>query len=402
MKPMQGIRVIDLSSVVFGPMASQVFADYGADVVKIEPPTGDSTRYTGPGKEPGMAGIYLSNNHSKRSVVLDLKKPEAQAVLRRLCETADVLMANIRPQKLPSLGIDAADLMARNPRLVYASLLGFGEGGPYAGRPAYDDIVQGMTGIPHLVERVSGEVRYMPTIVADKSSALTVAHAVLAALLGRERTGRGCHVEIPMFETLVGWNLIEHGTGMMFEPPIGPAGYGRVLDRWRKPYSTADGHVGMMPYSNANWRDFFAVVGEPQIAQDPRFTDMDKRTKNIQALLELAGGFIAKYSTAFWLETCERLQIPVAAIASLDDLRTDPHLEAVGFWQMVEDPAMGTLRIPGVPVKFDGERPGVTMPPRLGEHTRELLEDAGYGAEEIEALLGSGAAVQHAGLKATD
>lgn len=392
MQPLQGIRVLDLSSVIFGPLASQVLADYGAEVIKIEPPEGDSTRHTGPGLEPGMAAMFMGANRSKKSLALDLKQPQAQQALLALVASADVFMHSMRPQKLAALGIDPQTLRSRHPRLVYASLLGFLPG-PYAGRPAYDDVIQGMSGLADLMERQTGEARYLPTIAADKTCGHVAAHAILAALLQRERSGQGCLVEIPMFESMVGFNLVEHFYGQHFVPPLSGAGYPRVLAPWRRPYRTADGHVSMMPYTDTHWQRFFAEVGRADLAADPRFSNIAERTRHIAELLELASSFVVQHSTAHWIATCERLEIPAAPVGRLDDLPQDPHLQATGFFESIDDPAMGQLRFPGVPVRFNGQRPSVSCPPRLGEHTRAALASAGLSPAEISSLLDSGAAV---------
>ena len=387
MLPLQGVKVLVLSNVVFGPLASQSLADYGADVIKVEPPEGDSTRHTGPSTEVGMSAVFLGSNRNKKSVVIDLKQPAGREALMALVADADVFMHSMRPQKLAALGIDPDTLTALFPRLVYAGLHGFTQGGPYAGRPAYDDVIQGMSGLSALMEQQGGEARYLPTIAADKTCALVAAQAILAALFQRERTGRGCFVEIPMFETMVAFNLVEHLYGRHFEPPLGDAGYPRVLAPWRRPWRTADGHICMMPYTTQHWQRFFTEVGEPALVADPRFADMAARTRHIGELLALAGGFVARETTANWLVTCDRLEIPAAPIGRLDDLPDDPHLVATGFFAKLQDPRMGTLRFPGVPVKFDGVRPPVRMPPRLGEHTRESLAAAGWSDARIDSLM---------------
>ncbi len=392
MRPLQGIRVLDLSSVIFGPLASQVLADYGAEVIKVEPPAGDSTRHTGPAPEPGMAAMFLGSNRSKKSLALDLKRPEARAALQALIATADVFMHSMRPQKLASLGVDPETLRARHPRLVYASLLGFLPG-PYAGRPAYDDVIQGMSGLADLMEQQGGEARYLPTIAADKTCGHVAAHAILAALWQRERTGHGAFVEVPMFESMVGFNLVEHFYGQHFEPPRSAPGYPRVLAPWRRPYRTADGLVAMMPYTDLHWRRFFAEVGAPEHAGDARFIDIAARTTHIAELLELASGYVVRQPTAYWLSACERLEIPAAPVARLSELRADEHLAATGFFEELQDASLGSVRFPGVAVRFDGQRPPVAMPPRLGEHTRALLADAGLTAQQIEALVQQGAAI---------
>ena len=393
MLPLQGVKVLDLSSVVFGPLASQTLADYGAEVIKVEPPEGDSTRHTGPAAEPGMAAVFLGSNRSKKSVALDLKQGVAREALMALVAQADVFMHSMRPQKLGGLGIDPHTLLERFPRLVYAGLHGFSQHGPYAGRPAYDDVIQGMSGLASLMQMQSGEARYLPTIAADKTCALVAAQAILAALFRRERTGQGGFVEIPMFETMVSFNLVEHLYGNHFEPPLAEAGYPRVLTPWRRPWRTADGHICMMPYTSLHWRRFFAEVGEPALAEDPRFVDIAARTQHIGELLALAGGFVARGSTAHWLATCERLEIPAAPVSRLEDLPRDPHLAATGFFAELDDPRMGRLRFPGVPVRFDGERAPVRMPPRLGEHTRESLVAAGVPGAHVDALIADGAAI---------
>lgn len=388
MSPLAGVRVLDLSSVVFGPLASQVLADYGAEVIKIEPPAGDSTRYTGPAAEPGMAALFVGCNRNKKSVVLDLKQPAAQNALHALLATADVFMHSMRPQKLAKLGLDPERLRARYPRLVYAGLHGFGEDGPYAGLPAYDDVIQGMSGLVDLMQRQTGEVRYLPTIAADKTCALVGAHAILAALFARERTGRGSFVEIPMFETMVGFNLVEHFYGLHFNPAQSGAGYPRVMAPWRKPYQTLDGHVCMMPYTDVHWLRFFEAVNQPQLAQDARFADQASRTRHIAELLKILSEQVARKDTQHWLQTCARLEIPAAPVVRMDDLPQDPHLQATGFFVSVQDPAMGEVRLTRSAVRFDGAQPPVTLPPRLGQHTQELLRAAGLGDAELAQLQG--------------
>ena len=389
--PLAGIRVVDASAVLMGPYCSQWLADLGAEVIKVEPPEGDSTRQTGPAAEPGMAAVFLGANRGKRSVVIDLKQAGGREAMQALIATADVFMHSMRPQKLDAVGLAPGPLCAAHPRLVYAGLTGFSEAGPYGGQPAYDDIIQGLSGLAALVQQQTGEPRYLPSAAADKNCGLVAAIAILAALLRRGSTGRGGVVEVPMFETMVAYNWVEHGYGALFDPPRGPAGYPRVLAAWRRPYATADGHVGLMPYTDAHWRRFFSAVGEPALAADPRFASMAARTRHIAALYEATGRIVATQTTAHWLALCAELEIPAAPMHTLDSLPGDPHLQATGFFETLHDPAMGTLRLPAVPVRFDGERPPLALPPRLGEHTAAVLAEAGLPPERIAALQASGA-----------
>ncbi|KRB68009.1 CaiB/BaiF CoA transferase family protein [Noviherbaspirillum sp. Root189] len=377
MLPLNGIRVLDLSTVVFGPYASQILADYGADVIKIETPEGDSTRKTGPTTEPGMSAIFLGVNRGKRSVVLDLKTPAAREALLKLVDTADVLMHSIRPQKLAAIGLDPDTLRKRNPRLVYVGLLGFSEDGPYGGMPAYDDIIQGLSGSAALMEKQTGTPQYFPTIAGDKTCALVAAHAILAALFKRERTGTGSYVEVPMLESMVAFNLVEHFYGQHFDPPLAAAGYPRVLNQWRRPYRTTDGYVCAMPYTDVHWQRFFIESGRPALASDERFINIAARTTHIAQLYEIAAEVIAGRSTDAWLKTFSRLEIPASPMLRLEELQQDEHLRQTGFFETLTDPHMGQLAFPGVPVKFDHERPPVRMAPRLGEHTEEVMAELG-------------------------
>ncbi|WP_151447492.1 CaiB/BaiF CoA transferase family protein [Lacisediminimonas profundi] len=391
--PLAGIRVVDLSSVLMGPYASQWLADFGAEVIKVESPEGDSTRTTGPARETGMSAVFFGLNRSKKSVVIDLKSPDGQQALQQLIGTADVFMHNMRPQKLGKVGLGPATLRARFPRLVYAGLHGFSEDGPYGGKPAYDDIIQGLSGCADLMARQSGTMRYFPMTIADKTSGLVAAMAILAALMKRHASGQGCQVEIPMFETMAAFNLVEHFYGGHFDPPLSEPGYPRVLAEWRRPYRTADGHVCIMPYTDAHWRRFFEAAGQPGHAADPRFSSMSARTVNIGELYRITGEIVAQQDSAYWLELCERIEVPASRVNLLQDLPNDPHLKATGFFERLEDQSMGTLVFPGVPVRFDGERPPVGPAPRHGADTVSVLREAGLDEAQIASLLARGIVV---------
>ncbi|MEZ5650152.1 MAG: CoA transferase [Burkholderiaceae bacterium] len=392
--PLAGLRIVDLSTVIFGPFASQTLADYGADVIKVEHPEGESTRFTGPAPERGLSAIFMGANRNKRSLALDLKRSEARAALLALIDTADVFMHSMRPQKLLALGLDSRSLLARRPSLIYANLVGFASDGPYAGRPAYDDIVQGLSGNADLMSRTGGAPAYFPMVAADKVSSLVAVHGIMAALLRRARDGVGGVVEIPMFEATSAFNLVEHWYGGTWERSPGPVGYPRALARWRRPLATRDGFVCMLPYTDAQWLRFFTECGEPALARDPRFANIEARTANVEALYAEAGRLAATRSTQAWLDACERLEIPCAPMNRLEDLPSDPHLSATGFFESHHEPGLGTLTMPGFPVTLDGERMRLQRAPRLGEHTRTILSEAGLDAGAIDALTASGAALQ--------
>ena len=377
---LDGIRVVDLTTVVFGPSATQVLADYGADVIKVEAPGGDSTRHTGPTAEPGMASLFLGSNRNKRSVVLDLNKPEDHASLLTLVDGADVFIHNIRPQKLVARGLDSGTLCARNPRLIYAGLHGFGMDGPYAGRPAYDDVVQSLGGAADLGRRQTGIPRYMPTVLADKIAGQMAAHAVLAALFQRERTGKGQFVEVPMYECLVNFLMIEHLYARhIVRGEDSPAraddlGYTRTLAEWRRPYRTLDSYVCFMPYGDRDWQRFFAAAGLHHLAADPRFITLSARTRNIADLYRLLEETMIGETTAHWLELGARLEIPCSHVNRLEDLEEDPHLKAVGLFGTLPAGADWDFRYVRSPVLLAGSRTTPSLPPRLGEHTREVLD----------------------------
>jgi crotonobetainyl-CoA:carnitine CoA-transferase CaiB-like acyl-CoA transferase len=375
MLPLKGIRIVEVGTVLMAPYAAQWLADLGADVIKVEPPGGDQTRTTGPSREAGMAAMFLALNRNKRSIEIDLKDPAGREDLHRLLASADVLIHNIRPQKLKGLDLDAETLRSRHPHIVYASLGGFASGGPYAGQPAYDDIIQGMTGVADLVRRQTGELRYAPMALADKTCGIVAATAICAALTRRASTGEGTAIEVPMFETMVAFNMVENFLGCHFASEQGVMGYGRTLAGTRGPYPTLDGHISFMPYTDQQWASFFAAAGHEELIADPRFAGMAGRTDNIDALYTILGEILLTRSTAEWLALAKRSQIPAGPVLSLEDIVVDAQLAGSGFFAEAEDPAMGTLRFPGVPVTFDGVRPPVRMPPRLNENREEILAE---------------------------
>lgn len=392
--PLAGVRVLDLTSVLMGPYSTQIFADLGADVIKIEGPTGDTTRFLPPGPDATRGGMFLNVNRGKRSLVLDLKQPGAQAALLRLAETADVFVHSMRSQAIGRLGLDYPALKTANPKIVYANLYGFARGGPYRDYPAYDDIVQAASGLVDLQARLSkGEPTYLGTVVADKVAGLTGAYAIIAALFARERTGVGQEIEIPMFETLVSFTMIEHLCGSLFDPPLGPPEYPRVTSEARRPYRTKDGYIGVMIYNDKHWRAFFAALGDPEWSRDPMFASMRSRTENIGTVLARLAEVIAERTTDEWLELMRKAEIPATAIARPTDLLRDPHLVETGFWEE-RDTEAGRLRFPGIPTTFS-ETPGAIGDPgpALGADSRAVLSEAGFTPEEIDELIETKAAL---------
>ena len=390
--PLSGVRVVDCTTVVLGPWAAQQLGDLGADVIKVEPPEGDTTRQLGPMKNPGMGAFYLAVNRNKRSIVLDLKRPAARDVLLRLARDANVLLHNYRPQAARRLGMSYEAFRAVNPGIVYVGTYGFRATGPYGDKPAYDDIIQAASGIASLQASIVGEPRYVPTIVADKSSSMTVLAAVLAALYHQARTGEGQEVEVPMFESMAAWVMVEHLYGETFVPALDTIGYKRILNPNRRPFKTKDGYLAILPYTDQNWRDFFTLTGRQDLLDDPRFKTLGTRLRHIEILYGEVGTIAVTRTNAEWLADLDRLNIPAMSVNSLESLLHDPHLEAVGFWQTVDHPTEGRMRLPGLPASY-GKTPGAIrrLPPRLGEHSAEVLREIGLGEDEVAALLASGA-----------
>lgn len=392
--PLHGVRILELTSVVLGPWACQILGDLGADVIKIEPPSGDSNRQLGPRASEGMAALYLTCNRNKRSLVLDLKNPAGKEALLKLAETADVLVHNYRPKSMERLGLDYAAMKVRNPKIIFCGTYGYSRKGPYADRAAYDDSIQSASGIAMLATKMGEEPRYLPTIIADKTTGLAVVYSVMAALFHRERSGVGQEIEVPMYETLISYVMAEHLFGYAFDPPRGEMGYTRLLSKHRRPYRTSDGYIAILPYLNDHWKTFCEAAGRPDFVTDPRFTTLGERLKNIDAVYSETAAIVARRTTAEWFEILGRTNVPVMIVNSIEDLITDEHLVATGFWKEMDHPTEGRLRLPGIPVTFS-ETPGDIRrhPPRLGEHSAEVLREAGYTTSEVAAMIASGATV---------
>ncbi|RSN71293.1 MULTISPECIES: CaiB/BaiF CoA transferase family protein [Actinomadura] len=375
--PLSGVRVVDLTSMVMGPYCTQLMADMGADVVKVEPPAGDDTRYISVGPEPGMSGVFVNVNRGKRGVVLDLRTPEGADALRRLVRTSDVFVHSMRGRAIAALGFGYADVAALNPSIVYTNCYGYGRSGPDAGLPAYDDTIQAECGLPSAQEALAGEPGYAATILADKVAGMTALYATMAALFHRERTGEGQEVEVAMFETMAAFMLVEHANGAMFDPPLGPAGYPRALAPNRRPYRTKDGHVSALVYNDKQWAAFVGAV-RPAWA-DERFATLERRAEQIDTVYALLEKTFRERTTGEWLGLLRSLDIPAAPVRTLDELFDNPHLNAAGFFETVETPN-GPVRFPGAPARFSRTPGRVAGPaPRLGAHTAEVLDGLGPG-----------------------
>jgi crotonobetainyl-CoA:carnitine CoA-transferase CaiB-like acyl-CoA transferase len=393
--PLDGVRVLDLTTVVMGPYATQILADFGADVIKIEPPEGDVMRYAWPFRNKGMGHIFLNANRNKRSVVLDLKREPARDAVLALAKSADVLVYNIRPQAMARLKLSYEDLRAVNSRLIYVGAFGYSQRGPYAAKAAYDDLIQGAAGLPWLLKEQGAETpRYAPVIIADRSVGQQVASAVSAALYCREKTGIGQRVDVPMFEHLLQVVLGEHLGGYTFEPQLGEPGYARMLVKDRRPYRTKDGYVCALIYNDKQWSAFFGLIGRPDLMRtDPRFANQEARSQNYDVAYAMVADEMSRRTTDEWIEALEAADIPVQRMNSLADIAADPHLAAICYFRAIEHPTEGRIKSMAVPSEWSESVPEYRRhAPRLGEHTREVLREAGLAEAEIDAMIASGAA----------
>jgi crotonobetainyl-CoA:carnitine CoA-transferase CaiB-like acyl-CoA transferase len=403
--PLDGVRILDLTTVVMGPYATQILADLGADVVKLEPPEGDVMRHNAPMRSRGMGHIFMNANRNKRSVVLDLKQAAGREACLAIARTADVLVYNIRPQAMARLRLSYDEVRAVNPRIIYVGAFGYSQRGPYAAKAAYDDLIQGAAGLPWLLKESGAESpRYVPATLADRSVGLHIVNAVCAALYRREKNSRsgpsvGQRVDVPMFESLLQTVLGEHMGGHTYEPRPGEKGgepgYARMLAKERRPYQTKDGYVCVLVYNDKQWRAFFELIGRPELLADSRYATPTARSQNFDESNRLVAEAMKTRSTAEWIAALEKADIPVQRMNSLQDIMNDPHLAAIGYFRSIEHPSEGSIKSMAVPSEWSESAPEYRRhAPRHGEHTREVLREAGYKDEAIGRMIESGAAME--------
>jgi crotonobetainyl-CoA:carnitine CoA-transferase CaiB-like acyl-CoA transferase len=382
--PLAGVTVLDLTNTMLGPYCTLILSQLGADVIKVEPPQGDVTRHISARRSPLMPGTFLNLNQGKRSIVLDLKNADDHDTLMSLVNRADVFIHNLRAAAATRIGIDHDTIAAHNPAIVYCAAEGFGCDGPYAGQPAYDDIVQAMSGFAALQGGAAGPPTYVRSVVADKITGLTAVYAITAALFERERTGRGQGIRVPMFETLASFLLIEHMHGMTFEPPVGPAVYPRLMSKYRKPYKTRDGYLAAIPYTDQQWARFLGLIERPELKDAEPFASFQSRSENPDIVYEFLERALAEKTTAEWLDLLTQADIPAAPVNSIEDLLEDRHLRSVGLIRDVDHPTEGRIRAVVNPVSFSrSPHPRVGVAPGLGEHSEQIRRaiDADRGAE---------------------
>ena len=388
MGPLQGVKIIDMTSVLMGPYATQMLGDYGADVIKIESPDGDVTRLIGPMRNPGMGPVFLNTNRSKRSLCINLKTDAGREALLRLIETADVLVYNIRPQAMARLNLSYEVVSKLNPRLIYAGVFGFGQDGPYAAKAAYDDLIQGAAALPYLTALVGdGTPRYVPNALVDRIVGLTAVGAILASVVHRNTTGKGQKLDIPMLETMASFTMGDHMGGLTFDPPLDKGGYPRHLSPDRRPYRTSDGYICTMVYNDKQWISFLTAIERHDLLADPRYQNFAARTQNIDVVYaELARIFLTR-STAEWLKLMDEADVPNLPMHNLESMLEDPHLVATDFFSKAEHPTEGPIRNMRVSATWSDTPADISrMAPLLGQQSAEILAEVGFSADAIAKL----------------
>jgi crotonobetainyl-CoA:carnitine CoA-transferase CaiB-like acyl-CoA transferase len=382
--PLAGVRVIDLTAMVMGPYCTQILADMGADVIKVEPPEGDNTRNISIGPAPGMSGVFVNVNRGKRSIVLDLRSEAGKTALEELVKKADVFIHSMRAKAIAKLGFGYDDVAAINPKIVYTNCYGYGRRGPDKDLTAYDDTIQAECGLPAVQKMLTGEANFVGSIIADKVAGMTAVYATMMALFHRERTGEGQEVEVSMFETMAAFMLVEHANGAMFTPKLGPAVYPRTVAPNRKPYRTKDGHIAALVYNDKQWSAFIQAVRPPWASDD--FATLKQRARQIDTVYGLLAETFKERTTQEWLDLLRSLDIPAAPLRTPEELFDNPHLNAVGLFETVDTPN-GPVRFPGVPTWFSRTPGRVAGPaPELGANTEQVLKELGLPATITKAV----------------
>ncbi|MCG8548585.1 MAG: CoA transferase [Alphaproteobacteria bacterium] len=393
--PFEGLRVIDVTTIFVGPYAGQLLGDMGADVIKVEAPGGDSTRMSGPAVNPDMSSNFMQINRNKRSIALDLKTEGGRDVLYDLVKSADVFLHNMRPEPLARLRIDYPTVQPLKPDIVYCNVWGFGREGRYAGKAAYDDVIQGASGAVALQAFDGSPARYVPSLIADKTTGLFAAYAIVSALYHRLATGEGQEIEVPMFESMVSFMMMEHLWGESFVPARGRAGSERHGTPLRWPHATKDGFICCLPSSDKHWKALLKVMDRPDLSANPILKNRRARRRNLPQVMAVLDEILATRTTADWVKVLDEAGIPCMPISSLDDVVADPHLADVGFWREIDHPTEGRLRLMNPPYSFTQSQPSIRRPPpRFAEHTREILSELGYDDTAAERLIDDGAAIE--------
>ena len=392
--PLTGIRILDLTSVVLGPLATQILGDYGAEIIKVESLEGDLMRANGVHLAPGMSSIYLTINRNKQSLALDLKSEAGKSILRQLIPRVDAVVHNMRVSAIDKLGFGYDEVVKLNPQIVYCAATGFDQDGPDKDRPAFDDIIQAACGLASVNSLGKSRPDYISTLVADKTTGMALVNAVLAALLAKARSGQGQYVEVPMLETMVAFTLVEHMGGLTRNPATQNAGYSRVLSGGRQPSPTRDGYIAMLPYTNHHWESFFRDAGQEALGKELGASSRITRNANIQGLYAALHKITITNTTAEWLEICDRLDIPATPIYTMEELPSHPQLQAVQLFTDEIHPDLGAIRSVRPPVKFAKTPAKVRhQARRLGQDTESILTDLGYSQTDIQSLIQQGAIV---------
>jgi crotonobetainyl-CoA:carnitine CoA-transferase CaiB-like acyl-CoA transferase len=386
-KPLEGVRIIDASSILMVPYCTRLLADMGAEVIKVETINGDNTRYIGPSINNGMAAVFLNINRNKKSICVDLKTPEGRLIIYKLIKTSDVFVSNIRKAALEKIKLTHSDFEKLNPKIITANAVGFSSEGPYAGLPAFDDTIQAISGMAAYQGAYSNQPSYTSGATADKVTGIMLGMSIIGALFNREKNGKGIELEVPMMETMVDFTLVEHLYGFNFIPPKAPPIYPRQSSPNRRPYKTKDGYVAVLPYSDEQWLRFFKLVGKEEILKDSKFSSLKSRNENIDLLYHMLSEELTKQDTNYWLKSLKQSDIPAAKVNFPEEIFEDEHLQETNFFRETQHPSEGKLLYPKFPVEFKNTDNGETLhAPNLGENTKEILVGLGYSDFEIESL----------------